>query len=97
VRRAEHDARPSGHPPVGVAEQSHQRGHEEGADDEFARSFAVDQQQWLQGYLPIEFLYLYKRHEGQTVGGGTTVASGPLLVDKSNISSVSAAITAADD
>jgi simple sugar transport system substrate-binding protein len=60
-------------------------------------AFAVDQQQWLQGYLPIEFLYLYKRHEGQTVGGGTTVASGPLLVDKSNISSVSAAITAGDD
>ena len=43
-------------------------------------AFAVDQQQYLQGYLPIQFLYLYKKHEGQSVGGGTTVASGPLLV-----------------
>jgi simple sugar transport system substrate-binding protein len=60
-------------------------------------AFAVDQQQYLQGYLPIEFLYLYKKHEGQTVGGGTTVASGPLLVDKTNISKVAAAISAGDD
>jgi simple sugar transport system substrate-binding protein len=60
-------------------------------------AFAVDQQQFLQGYLPIEFLYLFKKHEGQTVGGGTTVASGPLLVDKTNISNVSAAIAAGDD
>ena len=44
-------------------------------------AFAVDQQQYLQGYLPIAFLYLYKKHEGNSVGGGTTVASGPLLVD----------------
>jgi simple sugar transport system substrate-binding protein len=60
-------------------------------------SFAVDQQQYLQGYLPIVFLYLYKKHEGQSVGGGTTVASGPLIVDKTNISKVSAAIGAGDD
>jgi simple sugar transport system substrate-binding protein len=60
-------------------------------------AFAVDQQQYLQGYLPIQFLYLYKKHEGQTVGGGTTVASGPLLVDKTNVAKVSAAITAGDD
>ena len=60
-------------------------------------AFAVDQQQYLQGYLPIQFLYLYKKHEGQTVGGGTTVASGPLIVDKTNISKVSAAISAGDD
>ena len=60
-------------------------------------AFAVDQQQYLQGYLPIEFLYLFKKHEGATTGGGTTVASGPLLVDKTNVSSVSAAIAAGDD
>jgi simple sugar transport system substrate-binding protein len=59
--------------------------------------FAVDQQQYLQGYLPIVFLYLYNKHHGQTVGGGTTVASGPLIVTKSNISKVSAAIAAGDD
>jgi simple sugar transport system substrate-binding protein len=60
-------------------------------------AFAVDQQQFLQGYLPIVLLYLYKQHEGQSTGGGTTVASGPFLVEKSNISKVAAAIAAGDD
>jgi simple sugar transport system substrate-binding protein len=59
--------------------------------------FAVDQQQFLQGYLPISFLYLYNKDHGQTTGGGTTVASGPLLVDQSNISSVSGAISNGED
>ncbi|HEX3650506.1 MAG TPA: hypothetical protein VHV49_18935, partial [Pseudonocardiaceae bacterium] len=59
--------------------------------------FAVDQQQYLQGYLPIQFLYLYRKHEGNSVGGGTTVASGPLLVDSTNIKKVAAAIAAGDD
>lgn len=59
--------------------------------------FAVDQQQYLQGYLPISFLYLYKKHEGNSVGGGGTVASGPLLVDNTNIKKVAAAIAAGDD
>jgi simple sugar transport system substrate-binding protein len=59
--------------------------------------FAVDQQQYLQGYLPITFLYVYAKHEGNSVGGGTTVASGPLLVDSTNIKNVAAAIAAGDD
>jgi simple sugar transport system substrate-binding protein len=59
--------------------------------------FAVDQQQYLQGYLPISILYLYKKHEGNSVGGGSTVASGPLLVDNTNIKKVAAAIAAGDD
>ena len=59
--------------------------------------FAVDQQQYLQGYLPVQFLYVYNKHEGNAVGGGTTVASGPKLVDSTNIKSVSAAIAAGDD
>ncbi|HEY4455891.1 MAG TPA: substrate-binding domain-containing protein [Pseudonocardiaceae bacterium] len=59
--------------------------------------FAVDQQQYLQGYLPITFLYLYKKHEGNSAGGGSTVPSGPLLVDQTNIKSVAAAISAGDD
>src|SRR5215472_10093221 len=50
--------------------------------------FAVDQQQYLQGYLPIVFLFLYSSHEGNSVGGGSTVASGPLLVDKANVGKV---------
>ena len=59
--------------------------------------FAVDQQQYLQGYLPIVFLYLFNKHEGNSTGGGSTVASGPLLVDKSNVGKVAAAIKAGDD
>jgi simple sugar transport system substrate-binding protein len=59
--------------------------------------FAVDQQQYLQGYLPITVLYLYKKHEGNSAGGGSTVASGPLLVDSTNIKKVAGAIAAGDD
>ncbi len=60
-------------------------------------AFAVDQQQYLQGVLPIEFLYLYNKYDGQTVGGGTTVASGPLLVTKANVGKVAKAIAAGID
>jgi simple sugar transport system substrate-binding protein len=60
-------------------------------------AFAIDQQQYLQGYLPIVFLDLYNRKNGQTVGGGTTVASGPLVVTSSNIGKVAAAIAAGQD
>ncbi len=60
-------------------------------------AFAVDQQQFLQGVLPIEFLYLYNKYDGQSVGGGTTVASGPLLVTKANINKVAKAIAAGLD
>jgi simple sugar transport system substrate-binding protein len=60
-------------------------------------AFAIDQQEYLQGYLPIVILYLYKHHHGNSTGGGTTVPSGPLVVDKTNISMVSAAISAGED
>jgi simple sugar transport system substrate-binding protein len=60
-------------------------------------SFVVDQQQYLQGYLPIVMLYLYAKHEGNTVGAGTSVPTGPLLVDKTNVAKVQAAIAAGDD
>ena len=49
--------------------------------------FAVDQQQYLQGYLPIVFLKLYKENLN-TVGGGLPVLTGPGFVDKSNASGV---------
>ncbi len=58
--------------------------------------FVVDQQQYLQGWLPIHFLYLYKAHYGASVGGGTTVATGPLLVDKSNVDNVEAGAKAGE-
>ncbi len=58
--------------------------------------FVVDQQQYLQGYLPIVFLQLYKAHYGASVGGGTTVPTGPLLVDKTNVSNVEAGAAAGE-
>ena len=49
--------------------------------------FAVDQQQYLQGYLPVVILKLFKSN-ANTVGGFDTVKSGPGIVDKSNASQV---------
>src|SRR5919197_855409 len=49
--------------------------------------FAVDQQQYLQGYLPIVFLKLFKDN-ANTVGGGQPVLTGPGFVDKSNAATV---------
>jgi len=51
--------------------------------------FAIDQQQYVQGYLPIVMLYLYKTNLN-TVGGGQTVLTGPGFVDKSNAAQVKA-------
>ncbi|OLF09506.1 sugar ABC transporter substrate-binding protein [Actinophytocola xinjiangensis] len=45
--------------------------------------FAVDQQQYQQGYLPISMLKLY-RLNGNTLGGGQPVLTGPGFVDQSN-------------
>jgi len=49
--------------------------------------FAVDQQQYLQGYLPIVLLKLFKEN-ANTVGGGQPVLTGPGFVDKSNAATV---------
>jgi len=49
--------------------------------------FAVDQQQYLQGYLPIVFLFLNNTN-ANTVGGGKPVLTGPGFVDKSNATKV---------
>jgi simple sugar transport system substrate-binding protein len=49
--------------------------------------FAVDQQQYLQGYLPVVFLKLY-RENANTIGGGLPVLTGPGFVDKSNVATV---------
>ncbi len=49
--------------------------------------FAVDQQQYLQGYLPVVFLTLNKTNLN-TVGGGLPVLTGPGFVDKSNASQI---------
>jgi simple sugar transport system substrate-binding protein len=51
--------------------------------------FAVDQQQYVQGYLPVVLLYLYDINLN-TTGGGLPVLTGPGFVDKSNASKVQA-------
>jgi simple sugar transport system substrate-binding protein len=49
--------------------------------------FAIDQQQYLQGYLPIVFLTLNKLY-GLQPGGGQPVLTGPGIVDKTNVDTV---------
>ncbi|MFC7842756.1 substrate-binding domain-containing protein [Streptomyces sp. NPDC057382] len=50
--------------------------------------FAVDQQPYLQGYLAVDALWLY-RTNGNVSGGGTApVLTGPAFVTKSNVSAV---------
>jgi simple sugar transport system substrate-binding protein len=49
--------------------------------------FAVDQQQYTQGYLPVAFLYLFQTN-GNTVGGGLPVLTGPGFVDETNAEQV---------
>ncbi len=51
--------------------------------------FAVDQQQYLQGYLPIVFLDLYVKNLN-TVGGGQPVLTGPGFVTKDNAAKIKA-------
>ncbi|OGO58414.1 MAG: hypothetical protein A2V85_05920 [Chloroflexi bacterium RBG_16_72_14] len=51
--------------------------------------FAIDQQQYLQGYLPITFLTLYKLY-GLMPGGGLPVATGPGFVTADNVETVKA-------
>lgn len=48
---------------------------------------AVDQQQYLQGYLPIMMLTLYRTNLN-TIGGGQPVLTGPSFVDKDNAEQV---------
>ncbi|MFF9030746.1 sugar ABC transporter substrate-binding protein [Streptomyces iakyrus] len=50
--------------------------------------FAVDQQPYLQGYLAVDALWLYKTN-GNVSGGGTApVLTGPAFVTKDNVDSV---------
>jgi len=49
--------------------------------------FAVDQQPYLQGYLPVDFFELFYTN-GNVVGGGQPVYSGPGFVTKENADQV---------
>jgi simple sugar transport system substrate-binding protein len=50
-------------------------------------SFAVDQQQYEQGYLPVVMLKLYAENLN-TVGGGQPVLTGPGIVDAENVDEI---------
>ena len=50
-------------------------------------AFAVDQQQYEQGYLPVVMLKLYVENLN-TVGGGQPVLTGPGIVDAGNVDEI---------
>lgn len=52
--------------------------------------FAVDQQPYLQGYLAVDSLWLYKTNGNVSGGGVAPVLTGPAFVDKDNVESVAA-------
>ncbi|MQY07767.1 sugar ABC transporter substrate-binding protein [Actinomadura macrotermitis] len=49
--------------------------------------FAVDQQPYLQGYEAVDELWLFKRN-GNVLGGGRPVLTGPAIVTKDNAASL---------
>jgi simple sugar transport system substrate-binding protein len=49
--------------------------------------WAVDQQPYLQGYLAVDSLWLYLTN-GNVMGGGQTVLTGPSFIDKSNVDKI---------
>src|SRR3954449_10465217 len=51
--------------------------------------FAIDQQQYLQGYLPVVFAVLFSTNLN-TVGNGAPVLTGPGIINKANASKVAA-------
>ncbi|MBC2865566.1 substrate-binding domain-containing protein [Streptomyces mexicanus] len=52
--------------------------------------FAVDQQPYLQGYLAIDSLWLYRNNGNYSGGGVQPVLTGPAFVDRSNVDKVAA-------
>lgn len=50
-------------------------------------AFAIDQQPYVQGYLGVQFLYLYAIN-GNEVGGGQPVNSGPAVITQENAAEV---------
>ncbi len=55
--------------------------------------FTVDQQQYLQGYLPIVLMYLFVTNLN-TAGGGLPILTGPGFIDTANVAQVKALVNA---
>ena len=49
--------------------------------------FSVDQQPYVQGYMAVEGLWLNLTN-GNDMGGGKPVRTGPSIVDKTNIDQI---------
>jgi simple sugar transport system substrate-binding protein len=49
--------------------------------------FSIDQQPYVQGYMAVQSLYLFKKN-GNDIGGGKAVLTGPSFVDKTNIDTI---------
>ena len=56
-------------------------------------AFAIDQQQYAQGYLSVALLYLNLTN-GHTLGGGLPMYTGPGFVDSTNVATVKALVAA---
>jgi simple sugar transport system substrate-binding protein len=52
-----------------------------------AIEFSIDQQPYVQGYMAVTSLYLNRRN-GNDIGGGRAVLTGPSFVDASNIDTI---------
>ncbi|HEM56115.1 MAG TPA: sugar ABC transporter substrate-binding protein, partial [Thermodesulfobium narugense] len=51
--------------------------------------YTIDQQQYLQGYLPVEFMYFYLKHDLIPIG---SVLTGPFVINRSNVDKVEQSI-----
>jgi simple sugar transport system substrate-binding protein len=49
--------------------------------------FTIDQQPWLQGYMSIDALWFYKKN-GTVLGSNQSIATGPVVLDKTNVGPV---------
>jgi simple sugar transport system substrate-binding protein len=49
--------------------------------------FTIDQQPYLQGYMAIESLWFYKQN-GNVLGADLPIATGPVVIDKTNAAQV---------
>jgi simple sugar transport system substrate-binding protein len=47
-------------------------------------AFTIDQQPYLQGYMAIDSLWLYNRNHS-VLGAQQSVATGPVVINQSNI------------
>ncbi len=54
-------------------------------------AFTVDQQQYLQGYLPIVLMYLQVTNQN-TAGGGLPILTGPGFITPENAAEVKALV-----